>query len=115
MLFAAIVGCLSFTAMHQLLILPITRELENKRRAYYQLLDDRMRTYHFLDMKKNIDSFTKIYIRYQNISIVRVSVTERKIIEMEAMMGNLTPEKALETTGVFFPAKPILSERECHF
>ena len=53
---------------------------------------------------KNIDCtllFHKIYIRYQNISIVRVSITERKIIEMEAMMGNLTPEKALETTGVF--------------
>ena len=50
--FAAIAGCLSFIAMHQLLILPITRKLENKRRAYYQLLDDRMQTYHFLDMNK---------------------------------------------------------------
>ena len=111
--FAAIVACLSFIAMHQLLILPITRKLENKRRAYYQALDDRMQTFttFFIWTKKEYTwrFFTRFWHRNQiHRTFSPCQNWQRawmKRVEMKPRGGNLTPEKALRGEGP--PSKPL--------
>ena len=117
-------SCLSLIGLHQLLILPITGGLENKRRAYYQRTWwSHADIYHFLDMNK-----TEIYIfvnRNQihccfwapsRIKYMEVSKLTENLTERVKMRGNLTPEKLwrviLPTAPPFcWEANPILTTR----
>ena len=102
--FAAIVACLSFIAMHQLLILPITRKLENKRRAYYQALDDRMQTFttFFIWTKKEYtyENFYQVLTPkpnssyFQSLSKLTESLNEKGGNEAEG--GKPDPRKSFE-------------------